>query len=187
MLRLASYRCERCGAKRDLQVHHKTYERLGVERDQDLEVVCADCHRQHHLISPADTLRVYLKLAREVVKAHPLGQFADLAEAMKLCCAKLHLPYDGDRIGRSLSLILGQPRTPEKPQTHRFDGRPIDPQALGKDEARRILLALQERFGVSGLVKTMRGTPNPKHIEIDGPIEGDGTIVDYASMLEGLK
>jgi hypothetical protein len=27
-------------------VHHKTYERLGCELDQDLEVLCPDCHKK---------------------------------------------------------------------------------------------------------------------------------------------
>ena len=42
--------CERCGAvfgtARGLDVHHKTYERVGCEHDDDLEVLCATCHRQ---------------------------------------------------------------------------------------------------------------------------------------------
>lgn len=39
--------CERCGRRRrPLHLHHKTYERLGRERDSDLEVVCVSCHRK---------------------------------------------------------------------------------------------------------------------------------------------
>jgi len=40
-------RCERCGvleAARDLDLHHLTYDRLGFERDDDLQVVCRPCH-----------------------------------------------------------------------------------------------------------------------------------------------
>lgn len=41
--------CERCGATfgtaAALDVHHKTYERLGHERDTDLEVLCSSCHQ----------------------------------------------------------------------------------------------------------------------------------------------
>jgi 5-methylcytosine-specific restriction endonuclease McrA len=36
-------RCRRSGLT--LQVHHKTYERLGHESPADLEVLCTDCHR----------------------------------------------------------------------------------------------------------------------------------------------
>ena len=41
-------RCERCGATYGsagkLQVHHRTYARLGRELDEDLLVVCVRCH-----------------------------------------------------------------------------------------------------------------------------------------------
>jgi 5-methylcytosine-specific restriction endonuclease McrA len=32
----------------DLEVHHRTYERLGEELASDLIVLCRDCHRLHH-------------------------------------------------------------------------------------------------------------------------------------------
>lgn len=38
-------RCERCGRNdRPLQMHHKNYDRLGAELDDDLLIVCKDCH-----------------------------------------------------------------------------------------------------------------------------------------------
>lgn len=41
--------CERCGtAKGIIQVHHKTYKRLGRELLEDLEVLCKRCHEKHH-------------------------------------------------------------------------------------------------------------------------------------------
>lgn len=40
----AKYRCERCGIEGDLDVHHKTYERLGDEDLGDLKAVCRNCH-----------------------------------------------------------------------------------------------------------------------------------------------
>ncbi len=38
--------CERCGRDdRPLQMHHKNYDRLGHELDEDLQIVCRDeCH-----------------------------------------------------------------------------------------------------------------------------------------------
>lgn len=42
---VANCACERCGCGEWLQVHHRTYERLGHERDDDLEVLCVACHR----------------------------------------------------------------------------------------------------------------------------------------------
>lgn len=36
--------CEMCGATWPLEVHHKDYTRLGHEIDDDLLIVCRDCH-----------------------------------------------------------------------------------------------------------------------------------------------
>lgn len=43
----AEWKCQICGLYNDhLEVHHKTYARLGNERDEDLLVVCAECHKK---------------------------------------------------------------------------------------------------------------------------------------------
>lgn len=44
----AGYWCERCKSSYMLQVHHKTYERLGAELMEDLEVLCWLCHKSEH-------------------------------------------------------------------------------------------------------------------------------------------
>lgn len=40
----AHCRCNRCGSWYYLEVHHKTYDRLGDELPSDLEVLCKSCH-----------------------------------------------------------------------------------------------------------------------------------------------
>lgn len=45
-LRRAGYCCARCGRRHGLQVHHRTYSRLGQELPDDLEVLCKACHAQ---------------------------------------------------------------------------------------------------------------------------------------------
>jgi hypothetical protein len=46
----AHYRCEQCGMWADrLEVHHRTYCRLGDEQPDDVEVLCSPCHRNKHL------------------------------------------------------------------------------------------------------------------------------------------
>lgn len=40
--------CRRCKTNEATQVHHKTYERTGNEADEDLESVCAWCHKLIH-------------------------------------------------------------------------------------------------------------------------------------------
>jgi hypothetical protein len=45
-------RCQLCNARNDpnnpLQVHHRTYVRLGAELDIDVIVLCRDCHQHFH-------------------------------------------------------------------------------------------------------------------------------------------
>jgi hypothetical protein len=42
------YRCQLCNSGRDdgavLDAHHRTYERLGHERPEDITVLCHECH-----------------------------------------------------------------------------------------------------------------------------------------------
>jgi hypothetical protein len=43
----AGYRCQVCNRSRDevqLDAHHRTYQRLGCERPEDVTVLCHDCH-----------------------------------------------------------------------------------------------------------------------------------------------
>jgi 5-methylcytosine-specific restriction endonuclease McrA len=40
--------CEACTATNGLQVHHKTYKRLGRERLRDLTLLCGECHKWIH-------------------------------------------------------------------------------------------------------------------------------------------
>ena len=42
------FKCERCGSKKDLQVHHKTYKRKGHELPGDVELLCKTCHEKEH-------------------------------------------------------------------------------------------------------------------------------------------
>ena len=40
--------CDLCARDKQLDVYHRTYERLGFERQSDLIVLCHDCHQDHH-------------------------------------------------------------------------------------------------------------------------------------------
>lgn len=54
-LKNAHHRCERCGQEEgSLQVHHRTYKRVGGdETPEDLEVLCEACHYRHHEFADA--------------------------------------------------------------------------------------------------------------------------------------
>lgn len=52
-LKQCNYSCEHCGWKnqgydksRTLDLHHKTYKRLGSEHEEDIEVLCSLCHEK---------------------------------------------------------------------------------------------------------------------------------------------
>lgn len=47
-LQIAEYRCQLCNSSESLQVHHRTYERLGCEKMGDLLVLCRACHAHFH-------------------------------------------------------------------------------------------------------------------------------------------
>lgn len=47
-LERAEHRCQVCNSAKQLDVHHRTYERLGEERPADLTVLCRTCHDRHH-------------------------------------------------------------------------------------------------------------------------------------------
>ena len=47
-LQAAGFRCRICNTPKDeaqLEVHHRTYERLGNEQPGDLTALCSGCHR----------------------------------------------------------------------------------------------------------------------------------------------
>jgi DNA-directed RNA polymerase subunit RPC12/RpoP len=43
--RLAGHRCRLCNSNTRIEVHHRTYERRGLERQDDLTALCRTCHQ----------------------------------------------------------------------------------------------------------------------------------------------
>lgn len=54
-LERAGHRCQVCNGADRLDVHHRTYERLGNERPEDLTVLCRRCHDLFHDAKQAQT------------------------------------------------------------------------------------------------------------------------------------
>lgn len=46
-LRFWSFRCCLCYSAKDVEVHHRTYERIGQEELTDCVVLCKRCHELH--------------------------------------------------------------------------------------------------------------------------------------------
>jgi 5-methylcytosine-specific restriction endonuclease McrA len=53
----ADHRCQLCNSETDLEVHHRTYARLGWEDEGDLIALCRDCHRRHHELGSEEELK----------------------------------------------------------------------------------------------------------------------------------
>lgn len=154
-LKNAGWRCERCVSKRDLQVHHKTYERLGREWDTDLEVLCANCHEDEHLEQLEQSPdRIYLKLASEALNHRAYASIGDLSEDVKLRCVALKIPYDGPKIHRALQLLTGTRLTRKEPAI-RADGTVPTPQPFSVAEAREFLCRFGLRNDMGRLCKSM--------------------------------
>ncbi len=49
--------CRACGARKDIHLHHHTYDRLFSELDEDLVALCDGCHKQVHDIHNSDRRR----------------------------------------------------------------------------------------------------------------------------------
>lgn len=47
-LKRAGHSCQVCNRRRMLHVHHRTYERRGVELARDLIALCDECHALYH-------------------------------------------------------------------------------------------------------------------------------------------
>lgn len=47
--KLHDNKCGICGNKEALQVHHKTYQRIGNEKLHDFELLCGKCHKGLHI------------------------------------------------------------------------------------------------------------------------------------------
>jgi 5-methylcytosine-specific restriction endonuclease McrA len=67
LIRMRSQKCEKCGSCTSLQLHHKTYERLGKELMSDLELLCFSCHHK------ADQIRAAAGRARAAAARFEAG------------------------------------------------------------------------------------------------------------------
>lgn len=102
-LRLAGYKCSRCGAGRQLQAHHLTYDRLGAELDEDLQVLCRGCHLGEHVLQLHEQLAVYRRVISAAIQENDFTSIAELSEDVKQRCARARIPYDAGQVQAALS------------------------------------------------------------------------------------
>ncbi len=156
-LKRANYQGERCPQRRQLQVHHKSYERLGHELDSDLEVLCENCHRGHHEreLHDAPESRLHLQLASELLRANPFADVSEIVAAVKDECVRLNLPRSPYSIDKAVNVLIGSNRFKpvQRPQTIE-DVRQADCRPLTHEEAKDCL----RRLGLESLIRTVPAT-----------------------------
>jgi hypothetical protein len=64
----AGWRCETlgCPSEGPLQTHHLSYARVGKERDDDLIVLCEECHARYHGLVDEDVDQLPLPFHKTV-------------------------------------------------------------------------------------------------------------------------
>lgn len=68
----AGYACQVCNSEHRLNVHHRTYERVGREEPADLTVLCEDCHQRFHDKMPSPPTERPTAAPRRRVPEHTL-------------------------------------------------------------------------------------------------------------------
>lgn len=78
-------RCEECGSLRKLHVHHLTYDRLYVEKLEDLKVLCEVCHMEAHKIISKDKKKtINIKPKKQLVRINKKNRGIESAKKYKI-------------------------------------------------------------------------------------------------------
>jgi hypothetical protein len=77
-------RCESCGSKEQLQVHHLRYPKVwGEEKPEDLQVLCRKCHCAAHGIKYKPDTKWHHKERNRLLKEKKKGKKRDKKKAKK--------------------------------------------------------------------------------------------------------
>jgi phage terminase large subunit GpA-like protein len=92
-IRLRDKVCQGCGTSKRLDVHHKTYQRFKHERDEDLVLICRQCHERVHKIQKKGSLK---KLTEKVLATtrRQITKFEALEEKCRKCNGILILRHN---------------------------------------------------------------------------------------------
>lgn len=152
-LKLAGWHCSRCESRRGLEVHHRSYDRLGAELDADLEVLCADCHEGHHVDEGVQqNLGVYVKIVSDLIQRKGYTSIGDLAEAAKITCAKLKIPYLAQQIDAAIMVVRDRIPVAKLPRAAGRVSIPANPEVeVSRDEAPAVLRALNVKVGLRSM------------------------------------
>jgi hypothetical protein len=138
-LMLAGWCCQSpgCRTRDELEVHHRSYERLGAELDEDLRVFCPAHH--HHLHDRYEQLkRLHWRVIRDVINSGPFDDFANFVETVKVRFARARIAIDPHELQELLSVALRDVALPlpsTAPRRLRLDDAPL----INEREAKAIL------------------------------------------------
>lgn len=96
-LTYAEHRCQVCNGSKKVQVHHRTYDRIGCELPSDLTVLCDKCHGLFHAAGKQKRAR---KKAKRAAKPIPKSQ-------LKL----LWWLKEGSATAQELALLTAMPKS----------------------------------------------------------------------------
>lgn len=69
--KLFGRKCQRCDASEKIEVHHKTYDRIGAENvNTDLAILCEDCHDLYHMsysVATISTTNAFINLGTKYI------------------------------------------------------------------------------------------------------------------------
>ncbi len=145
----ASWRCEQrdCTSTEQLEVHHRRYDQLGAEPDEDLCVLCYGHH--HGLHARAERLRqLHWRVLRDVINSGPFESFADFIETVKLRFHALRIKVDPYALDEMLGVSLREVAidAPNHPTRVSVEESPAH---ISEAEARAILADLNVRPGLT--------------------------------------
>lgn len=175
-LKEAGYRCHVCDVKRNLQVHHVSYERLGAELPEDLVVVCRGCHLGHHYNETQDGIGVYTRVLSQVIQDFPDAEFSDVIEETKTQCAKAKIRINPDRFNAAVARV--NERIKFTPPAHK---RELFSQS-GHDEP-------LTRAEACGILAKLGAGPLMKHMPEEKPLSEDGqaAVRAYGLYMQAIR
>jgi len=100
-LKQSRHHCQLCGANYDLHVHHNSYDRLGNERDDDLVVLCRNCHSRFHATSPPDANVLLADDRMLTIRSAEEHRALLLVAMVAVCDGRMSIPQANALVGLS--------------------------------------------------------------------------------------
>ena len=81
-------RCEFCRNPGNLQIHHKTYKRIGQEYCGDVFLICNNCHEQIHIFNANNLWKASHLLRMKIIRKKSKEHFETVIRRLRLAIKK---------------------------------------------------------------------------------------------------